>query len=213
MALPISAGPKFAGGVYAPLGVVEKDTINEKGEIAPKKRLVHNMSKEGLISKCSANSRTIEEELESVRYGFCHCRVIHSIQRLRQAQPQQRILLCKADFKSAYRRKHSSWDAVMLSLTAITYAGFQYLLASLRLTFGGTFCVSQLCLTSEAITDLANALLQCPDWDHHKTQSRWQHLVPDPLRPPAETPFAQSRRMSVNVPTELNEKIDCFIDD
>ena len=108
LALPIRAGSKLAGGVYAPLGVVEQDTINEKGEIFPKKRLVHNMSKEGLISKCSANSRTVEEELESFRYGFCQRRVIHSIVKLRQAQPQQRILLCKADFKSAYRRKHSS---------------------------------------------------------------------------------------------------------
>ena len=167
LALPIRAASKFKGGIYAPLGVVEQDTINEKGDIVPKKRLVHNMSKEGKISKCSANSRTIDEELESVRYGFCHRRVIHSIVRLRQEHPQQKILLCKADFKSAYRRKHSSWDAIMLSLTSINYDNFDYLLASLRLTFGGTFCVSQWCLTFEAITDLANALLHCPDWDHH----------------------------------------------
>ena len=37
LALPIRAGTKFAGGVYAPLGVVEQDTINEKGQIVPKK--------------------------------------------------------------------------------------------------------------------------------------------------------------------------------
>ena len=132
-----------------------------------KNRLVHNMSKEGEISKCSANSRTIDEELESVRYGFYHRRVIHSIVKLRQEHPHQKILLCKADFKSAYRRKHSSWNAIMLSLTSIAYENFDYLLASLRLTFGSTFCVSKWCLTSEAITALANALLHCSDWDQN----------------------------------------------
>ena len=114
LALPLRAASRFPGGVYAPLGVVEQDTIDENGDIIPKKRLVHNMSKEGKISKCSANGRTIEEELESVRYGFCHRRVIHSIVKLRQEHPHQKILLCKADFKSAYRRKHAAWEAIML---------------------------------------------------------------------------------------------------
>ena len=213
LALPLRAAAKFTGGVYAPLGVVLQDTINEFGDIVPKKRLVHNMSKEGKISKCSANSRTIDEELESVSYGFCHRRVIHCIVKLRQENPTQKILLCKADFKSAYRRKHSAWEAIMLSLTSIKFENFDYLLASLRLTFGGTFCVSQWCLTSEAITDLANALLQCPDWDHHNLQSRWSHLVPKPVRLKNCIPLEKSRQMSVNVPCASKGQIDCFIDD
>ena len=57
--MPLRAASKFTGGVYATLGVVEQDTINENGDIVTKKRLVHNMSKEGKISKFSANSRTI----------------------------------------------------------------------------------------------------------------------------------------------------------
>ena len=62
LALPLKASKLFKNSVYAPLGV----------KIVPKKRLVHNMSKEGAVSHCSANSRTKDEELERVKYGFCH---------------------------------------------------------------------------------------------------------------------------------------------
>ena len=213
LALPLEASQFFPKGVYAPLGVVHQDSINEKGEIVPKKRLVHNMSKEGAVSHCSANSRTKEEELETVKYGFCHRRLIHYIVSLRANNPDERIMMCKGDFKSAYRRKHSAWEAVTLSLTAIVHLGFQFLLASLRLTFGGTFCVSQWCLTSETITDLANALLRCGEWDHNKVFSRWQHMVPDPIRLPLDVPIAAARQMFVTVPLEIWGKIDCFIDD
>jgi hypothetical protein len=213
LALPLHASKLLKNGVYAPLGVVHQDSIDETGKIIPKKRIVHNMSKEGAISHCSANSRTKEEELETVKYGFCHRRVTHSIVSLRERHPNDKILLCKGDFKSAYRRKHSAWDAVLLSLTSIVHLGFQFLLASLRLTFGGTFCVSQWCLTSETITDLANALLRCREWDHNKVFSRWQHMVPDPIRLPLNIPLASARAMFVSVPDEVWGKIDCFIDD
>jgi hypothetical protein len=213
LALPMNASGLFNKGVYAPLGVVHQDSIDEQGKIVPKKRLVHNMSKEGAVSHCSANSRTKEEELETVKYGFCHRRLVHYIVSLRASHPEERIMMCKGDFKSAYRRKYSAWDAVMLSLTAIVHLGFQFLLASLRLTFGGTFCVSQWCLTSETITDLANALLRCDEWDHNKVISRWQHMVPDPIRLPLDIPIAAAKEMFVTVPLEIWGNIDCFIDD
>jgi hypothetical protein len=50
LALPL-ASRLFKDDVCAPPGVVHQDSIDETGKkIVPKKRLVHNMSKEGVIS-------------------------------------------------------------------------------------------------------------------------------------------------------------------
>jgi hypothetical protein len=213
LALPLRAAAHFPTGVYAPLSVIEQDTINESGDVIPKKRLVHNLSKEGALSGDSVNSRTEKEKLETVKYGFAHKRVLHYIVALRQRYPKKIIWLSKGDFKSAYRRKHASWKATLLSLTSILCEGFAYLLTSLRLTFGGKFCVPGWCLTSEAVTDVGNALLQCEDWNHQVVKSRWSHLIPEPIPLPPVIPFEPARPTIVHIPDEPWGKIDCFIDD
>ena len=197
MALPLNAAKHFPTAVYAPLSVIKQDTIDESGNIIPKKRLVHNLSKAGAISGDSVNSRTNDEELESVRYGFAHKRMLHYIVATRIRYPNKIIWLSKGDFKSAYRRKHASWRAILLSLTSIVSQGFAFLLISLRLTFGGKFCVPGWCLTSEAVTDVGNALLKCDDWDHHTLASRWSYLIPTPQPLPPHIKFEPARDMII----------------
>ena len=52
--------PKAEG---APHGLPCQDTINEKGEIIPKDRPMHDLSFTGCLSGTSINSRIDEEEL------------------------------------------------------------------------------------------------------------------------------------------------------
>ena len=127
LALPLEAHKDLKGCVFAPLNVVKQDTINEFNEIVDKKRLCHNLSSEGKFSKESVNSRTIREELSEVFYGHALLRLIHYIVWLRICYPTERILLTKGDFKSAYRRLHASFQAILLSVSTMTWKGFKYL--------------------------------------------------------------------------------------
>ena len=100
-------------------------------------------------------------------YAFALRRLIHAVITLRWQHPWLAILLCKIDFKSAFRRLHLNGRAALQS-TLATSTGLSddpVALASLRVTFGGHLSPLLFSEVSESITDLANALARCESWN------------------------------------------------
>jgi len=64
---------------------------------------------------------------------------------------------------------------------------------SLRLTFGGRPKPSEWGAVSKTCIDLANAILQDPEWDPYELFSTNQHLVPPYLPLPDDTPFTEGK--------------------
>lgn len=210
LVLPLMKVQQLEGALMAPMNIADQNTINERGEIIPSKRLTHNQSKE-FGSGTSVNSRVQTDELQSCLYGHCLPRVIHYIVRLRQQHPNKRILLQKIDFKSAYRRAHLGWRTAIQTITqAVTMA---IAFVALRLTFGGAPCPYEWSIVSETVTDLANALLVDENWDPQDLHAPIQSKIPPKKVLPEEIPFAEALPMIVEAEADGRGKADCYIDD
>ena len=93
--------------------------------------------------------------------------LIYHINYLRQLYPDERILMTKVDWKSAYRRIHLRPSTAVRSCTSID----GLLLIALRMTFGGSPNPAQWSDVSEEVTDLANDLVRRSDWDPQQFKS------------------------------------------
>jgi hypothetical protein len=201
------------GAMYAPMGIAEQATINERGEFIPKDRQVHDQSFKQAFSKQSVNSLVDKDALASCHYGHMLLRLIHSIVGCRMRNPKSRILISKADIDSAYRRSHTDGKSAAKSLMWIMIGGIKFLIMCLRLTFGGSPCPSEWTSISEPVTDLANAILQCTDWDPDELYSEMVEMYPPPILLPDSIPFAPARSVAVDLPNDDQGKVECFIDD
>ena len=63
-------------------------------------------------------------------------------------------------------------------------------LASLCMTFGGAPCPSFWSKISEPVTDLANALIHCPQWDPKMLRSQHHDVIGDIKYLAKDVPFA-----------------------
>ena len=194
--------------VIAPYGLVSQQSINEHGEIIEKFRNTHDQSFKYSSGK-SVNDRVKQEELTDLFYGDALLRTLHYIHNLRFHHPSTPILIGKYDFKSAYRRL-TTWGHTSAASTTII-DGIAYI--SLRLTFGGSPCPPLWCSISELITDLANDILECKEWDPSSTHSPHHTKVPSPKLLMATEAFGKARPSDVNIPLRTCGKVDCFIDD
>ena len=78
----------LCNAVIAPLGLVEQDTINERGKIVPKWHLIHDQSFNVIKgTHRSINDHLITDDLTPCRYGKALLRHIHVIIGLRQRHP------------------------------------------------------------------------------------------------------------------------------
>ena len=198
---------------FAPMGVAEQNTINDRGEFIPKNRQTHDQSFVQAISKMSANGLVDKTKLEPCKYGHMASRLTHFIVGCRARNPNTRILISKADIDSAYRRSHVNLFAAAKSLMWLPFKGVKILVMCLRLTFGGSPWPSEWSCLSEPICDLTNALLKCPDWDPEELYSPLEFMYPmdNPL---TETiPFGQARDLAIHLPNEDHGKCDLFLDD
>ena len=67
---------------------------------------------------------------------------------------------------------------------------------------------------SELVTDLANKIAQCTEWNPGELKSPAQPETPTPVRLPVDIPIAAGREMAVVVPKSgRGGKVDGFIDD
>jgi hypothetical protein len=135
-------------------------------------------------------------------YGWCLGRIIHFIVALRLSYPSTRIFISKYDYSDAYRRIHHSSTAAVQSI--IVLAGIAYI--ALRLMFGGSPNPPTWFSFSKMVTDLANEILLCSEWDPHSLHS--------PAQEPTVVPFAPACSLAVSIPvTSRTSRVDSFIDD
>jgi hypothetical protein len=100
--LPLDIIKDIPNASLAPLGCIEQDTINERGERTQKYRMTHDQSFPGPSSQ-SVNGRVIKESLPNCMYSFALLRLLHYIISLRERHPNTKIFISKFDLDSAYR--------------------------------------------------------------------------------------------------------------
>ena len=192
----------------APHNVISQNTITAEGEIVEKPRLTHNQSKV-FASGISVNSRVDKDQLQDCMYGFCIYKLVHYILSLRTHFPSRRIFLSKIDWKSAYRRAHLHWATAIQSMSQ----DGNYLHIALRATFGGTPNPYDWSVISESVTDLANLLMNDPDWDPSILHSPIQDQIP-PDAPLDDTiPFTPALPTVVSASIDCRSKTDIYLDD
>jgi hypothetical protein len=210
--IPVETVVLIPGAMVQPLGLVQQWTVAPDGERTIKYRLTQDLSfsTDKKAPPVSVNSRVDMGAYPEMIYGWCLPRIVHYIVSLRIHNPGLRILISKYDYSDAYRRIAHSARAATQTVSVNGDTAF----VSLRLTFGGSPNPPTWCMFSELVTDLANEISQCRDWDPEELRSPAQPSTPKPVRLPSEIPIAAGREMAVIVPPPLRGgKVDGFIDD
>ena len=196
--LPVEIVKLIPNAGVQPLGLASQWTIDEEGERIAKHRLTQDLtfSSNKTGPPVSINSRIDMSAYTEMIFGWCLPRILHFVVALRLLHPGLLILIAKYDYSDAYRRiAHSARAATQ---TIATQGPLAYL--SLRLTFGGSPNPPTWCMFSEIVTDLANEISLCNDWDPLLLHSPVQPTVPEPIRVPASVPIAKARDMAVTGP-------------
>ncbi len=210
--IPIGTVRSIPGVMVQPLGLVQQWTVAPGGERVIKFRLTQDLSftADKDSAPMSINSRVDMSAYPEMIYGWCLPRIMHYIVSLRFHRPTSLIFISKYDYSDAYRRIAHSAAAATQTVSVNGDTAF----LSLRLTFGGSPNPPTWCMFSERVTDLANEISQCTDWDPTEIRSPSQPDTPEPIRLPAAIPLAQSRLLAVLAPmSESGGKVDGFIDD
>jgi hypothetical protein len=206
--LPLDIIKQIPNASLAPLGCIDQDTINDRGEHVQNFRMTHDQSFPGPSSH-SVNIRVIKESLPHCTYSFALLRLLHYIISVRERHPGTKIFISKFDLDSAYRRCHLSGETAPECLTIYK----DTLLMALRMTFGGSPCPSMWGLISETITDVCNTLIQCTSWDYQNFYDELSDSIPNPISLLDNPPFTLVRELSVKIPTNDLGKVDVFIND
>lgn len=104
--LPLEKITCINGVLLAPMNIAYQDTIDEMGNIIPKKRLTHDQSFIFQGSGTSVNSHVNKSKLTPCIFGWVIRRLANWIVTARRKYPNRRIYAMKVDFKSAYRHCH-----------------------------------------------------------------------------------------------------------
>jgi hypothetical protein len=184
-------------------------TLDDPGKRIPKYRLTQDLSFSISQESCSVNDSIDMDQYNEMIYGWCLSRIVHFIVALRYQFPTNRILMSKYDYSNAYRRIAHSVSASTQSISVFKDIAY----VALRLTFGGSPNPPTRCLFSEMVTDLANEVYMCPDWDPAQVRSPGQPLTLTPKLETDDKPFDQALPTAVMVSTASTSKTDGFIDD
>ena len=207
--LPIDCAPQIKGAMVQPLGVVKQLSVNAEGERVEKFRLTQDLSFSLDDKDCSVNGRVDLLRYPEMVYGWCLPRLLHLILALRTEHPNTAIFICKYDYSDAYRRVAHSPAATAQTIAIMDNIAY----VSLRLTFGGSPNPPTWCAISEIVTDLANELIWCTDWDPDTTFSTMMSTTNPPKRMSPSIPFARARPMAVRLPSVTLGRADVFVDD
>jgi hypothetical protein len=161
-----------------PLGLVQQWTVGPDGKRIIKYRLTQDLSfsSDKAVEPVSVNSRVEMGSYPEMIYGWCLPRILHYIVSLRIHHPLLLIFISKYDYSNAYRRIAHSAKAATQTVSVNGDTAFM----SLRLTFGGSPNPPTWCMFSELVTDLANEIAQCPEWDLEELRSPAQPDKPVP---------------------------------
>jgi hypothetical protein len=211
--IPIDIIRLIPGAAVQPLGMVVQQTLDENGKPKVKRRLTQDLSFSSNPHPApprSINKRVDMDMYPEMVFGWCLPRILHFVASLRWHQPLRKILIAKYDYSDAYRRiAHSASAAPQ---TIAVHEGMGYL--ALRLTFGGSPNPPTWCMVSEMVTDLANEISQCEDWDPTTLYNPVQPVAPKPIYlADSDAPCLPALEMAVRVPPISWGKVDGFIDD
>jgi hypothetical protein len=211
MVVPIGLVPLIPNAMVQPTGLAEQWVLNEKGERTIKYRVTQDLTyaESDKALPLSINSRIDMSAYPEMIYGWCLPRIIHFIVALRLAQPGVSIFISKYDYSDAYRRIAHSAAAVAQTITTLGCLACVYF----RLTFGGSPNPPTWCCFSELVTDLANEISMCTEWDPSTLRSPDQPTTPEPKRLEPSVPFAMAQPMAVAIPPVITGRVDGFIDD
>ena len=211
--IPVGSITRILGAAVQPLGMATQMSVDNQGNPKVKFRLTQDLtfsSEPPPAPPRSINGRIQMESYPEMTYGWCLPRTLHFIVSLRWHQPSRRILIGKYDYSDAYRRVAHSGSAA--PQTIAVHKGMGYL--ALRLTFGGSPNPPTWCMVSELVTDLANEICQCEDWNPAELHSPVQPTAPKPVYvADPSTPLAPAMPMAVGIPPTERGKVDGFIDD
>jgi hypothetical protein len=211
MVVPVSLVPMIPNAMVQPTGLAEQWVLDADGNRKIKYRITQDLTyaeseKEQPIS---VNSRIDMSAYPEMIYGWCLPRIIHFIVALRLAYPGTAVFISKYDYSDAYRRIAHSAAAVAQTITTLGLLAFIYI----RLTFGGSPNPPTWCCFSEMVTDLANEISMCSEWDPNTLRSPDQPTTPEPKRLSPSVPFAPAQPMAVTIPPVITGRVDGFIDD
>ena len=220
--IPVDTILKIPGAEVYPINVQNQTTIDESGNIIPKKRVTHDLS-HNRGSGESINQRVRDEELPEVIFGFALLRFLHLIHWLRWLHPNERILCNKIDIEKAYRRLHVKASIAVKSiaiwfLDKMWEGGYQksedqIAVMLTRLPFGSSPAPAEFCVTSETVFDLSNDLLYCEKWDPSILPSPYANLLPEPTRLSEDIPFGKAEEGDVKLDQDCKGGADGYIDD
>ena len=204
-----------------PLGLQHQTTINERGEIIPKKRVCHDLSNERKTG-LSLNQRVIEEEIPDVLFGHTLMRVLTGIHHIRYFNPNKRILMNKVDIEKAYRRLHTT-GKMAAKCIATWYldnkknddkaSDKDIAIALGRLPFGSKPAPAEFSNCSDITFDLANDLMNCDLWDVDTLPCPLRKEIPPPKRFTDNIPFGNALEADVKLPKNYKGGVDGYIDD
>ena len=220
--LTLESVKKIKHAEVYPVGCQDQLTIDEHGNVIPKKRVTHDLSFNKKDGK-SVNQRVREDELPGVIYGHAMLRFLHLVHHLRWSHPNERILCNKIDIEKAYRRLHTQ-ASIAAKCIAVWFldemwngsyqkSRDQVGVLLTRLPFGSSPAPAEFCVTSEISFDLANDLLHCSAWDPASLPSPYAHQLPPPSRLPADSSFGQAAEADVKLEPSILGGTEGYIDD
>jgi hypothetical protein len=207
--IPPETVPLIPGALVQPFGMAVQCTLDKQGARVPKYRLLQDLSFSMSKENASVNSQVDMNEYNEIIYGWCLSRIIHYVVSLGREYPEKRIFVAKYNHSDAYRRMNHAASATAQSIPI--FGKIAYI--ALRLTFGGSPNPPTWCLFSEIVTNLANEISLCEEWDLEVLRSPAQPVTPIPIREPNDVPIGTACETTVRVPVGSTARTDGFIDD
>ena len=204
-----------------PVGLQDQNTIDERGNIIPKKRVTHDLSHNRKTGE-SVNQRVDMSRLKKSMYGHAMSRVLHLIHHLRRRHPGKRILANKFDIDKAYRRLHTRAGTAAKCIAMWFFDDMwkgdpteenSVGLVLTRLPFGSSPAPDKFCTVSETVFDLGGDLLECEEWDPADLPSPYANSIPPPRRLDDDIPFGVAEEADVALDESCLGGVDGYIDD
>jgi hypothetical protein len=203
---------RLRGAAGQPLGIAKQWTTGPDGKRIVKFRITQDLS---FTSNKTGPSRSINDRVNMsayvvMVYGWCLQRILHYTVSMRFHHPGRSIIISKYDYNNAYRCIAHSAEAAAQTVAILDKTAY----LSLRLTFGGSPNPPTWCMFLELVTDLANELGECMEWNPETAFSAAQQSVPAPKRlPPFSVPWAEAKPLALLVPYTEGGRVGGFIND
>jgi hypothetical protein len=196
------------GAMAQPLRMAKQLSLSKLGKIVPKYRLTQDLSFSLTDKKISLNTRINMDAYVEIIYEWCLPRIVHYTVALCRKFLTKRIFISNYDYRDAYRQISHSASAAIQSIAL--FGGLAFI--ALRLTFSRSPNPPTWCMFSETVTNLANKILLCEDWDPAQLHNPDQGTTPEPKIPyngPGLTPALPT---AVEIPLTSTARMDGFID-